>query len=213
MHHGILAHYTMQPLLFGEYIVDDWARISMLFANAGMRMVFTGHYHAQDVVKRTVKPGRSPSFIFDVETGSLVTYPVPYRLVTLDETLSSFRIESRLITQIDYDTEGIPFPQYAQQYLEDGLLVLSQTILVDTFGLDPATAQTCAPDVVKAFEANYVGDEKPDSDTLHTALSYMMMPDSTLKLIGIGILSLWDDLSPADNALAINLTSGMADPR
>ncbi len=79
MHHGVVAHYSMQPLLFAEYLVDDWTRVSRMFADAGMRMVFTGHYHAQDVVKRVVKPGRIPSFIFDVETGSLVTYPVPYR--------------------------------------------------------------------------------------------------------------------------------------
>ncbi|MDO9111820.1 MAG: metallophosphoesterase [Desulfatirhabdiaceae bacterium] len=213
MHHGVVAHYSMQPLLFGQYLVDDWAAVSRLFANAGMRMVFTGHYHAQDVVKRTIRVGTTPSFMFDVETGSLVTYPVPYRLITTDETLSLFNIESRLITQIDYDTGGIPFPQYAQQYLEDGLLVIAQTILVDSFGLDPAEAQAYAPDVIKAFQANYVGDENPDSDTLHTALSYLQMPDPTLKLIGIGIFSLWNDLSPADNNLSINLITGAASPR
>jgi 3',5'-cyclic AMP phosphodiesterase CpdA len=213
MHHGIVAHYTMEPLLFGDYLVDDWARISRLFANASMRMVFTGHYHAQDVVKRTFQPVWPPSFLFDVETGSLVTYPVPYRLITIDETLSLFQIESRLITQIDYDTGGVPFPQYAQQYLEEGLMVLSQSILVDYFGLDPAEAQAYAPDVVKAFEANYVGDENPDSDTLHTALSYLQVPDTAVKLIGIGMLSLWNDLSPADNNLSIDLTTGAANPR
>jgi hypothetical protein len=213
MHHGVMAHYSMQPLLFGQYLVDDWATVSRLFASAGMRMVFTGHYHAQDVVKRTIRVGTTPSFIFDVETGSLVTYPVPYRLIITDESLSLFNIESRLITQIDYDTGGIPFPQYAQQYLEDGLLIIAQSILVDTFGLDPAEAQAYAPDVVKAFQANYVGDENPDSDTLHTALSFLMMPDPTLKLIGIGIFSLWNDLSPADNNLSINLVTGAASPR
>ena len=73
----------MEPLLFSDYLLDDWATVSKLFADAGMRMVFTGHYHAQDVVKRSIKTADTPSFIFDVETGSLVTYPVPYRIVTL----------------------------------------------------------------------------------------------------------------------------------
>jgi hypothetical protein len=213
MHHGVLAHYTMQPLLFGQYLVDDWAMISRRFADAGMRMVFTGHYHAQDVVKHTFKYGWNPSFMFDVETGSLVTYPVPYRVITIDETLSLFQIESRLISQINYDTGGIPFPQYAQQYLEDGLMVIAQTILVDYFGLDPAEAQAYTPDVVKAFQANYVGDEDPDADTLQTALSYMQMPDPAMKLIGIGIFSLWNDLIPADNNLSINLRTGAVNPR
>lgn len=213
MHHGVLAHYTMQPLLFGQYLVDDWAMVSRLFADAGMRMVFTGHYHSQDVVKHTFKHGWNPSFMFDVETGSLVTYPVPYRVITMDETRSLFQIESRLIIQIDYDTGDIPFPQYAQQYLEDGLMVIAQTILVDYFGLDPAEAQIYTPDIVKAFQANYVGDEEPDSDTLQTALLYMQMPDPAMKLIGIGIFSLWNDLTPADNNLSINLRTGAAYPR
>lgn len=213
MHHGVLAHYTMQPLLFGQYLVDDWAMVSRLFAEAGMRMVFTGHYHSQDVVKHTFKHGWNPSFMFDVETGSLVTYPVPYRIISMDETRSLFQIESRLITQIDYDTGGIPFPQYAQQYLEEGLMVIAQTILVDYFGLDPAEAQVYTPDIVKAFQANYVGDEEPDSDTLQTALLYMQMPDPAMKLIGIGIFSLWNDLTPADNNLSINLRTGAAYPR
>jgi hypothetical protein len=213
MHHGIVAHYSMEPLLFGDYLVDDWTNISKLFADAGMRMVFTGHYHAQDAVERTIQRGRTPSFIFDVETGSLVTYPVPYRLITLDETLSAVQIESRLITEIDYDTGGIPFPQYAQQYLEDGLLILSQTILIDYFGLDPAEAAAYSPDIVKAFEANYVGDENPDSETLQTAIGYLQMPDPALKLIGMGLLSLWHDPHPADNNLTLDLKNGWAYPR
>ena len=226
MHHGVVAHYTMQPLLFSEYLVEDWARISGLFANAGMQMVFTGHYHAQDIVKRPIITADTPSFVFDVETGSLVTYPTPYRIVSFfmplypvpyrpdayTHTAPVALIESRHITQIDYDTGGIPFSQYAQQYLEEGLLVLAQTILMDTFGLDPVTAQACAPDVVKAFEAHYVGDENPDSDTLLTAFSYLQMPDTALKLIGIGIFSLWDDLFPADNNLAVHLGTGLTFP-
>ena len=118
-----------------------------------------------------------------------------------------------MLPNIDYDTGGIPFPQYAQQYLEDGLLILAQTILVDTFGLDPADAQTYAPDVVKAFEANYVGDENPDPETLQTAFSYLQMPDPALKLIGMGLLSLWNDLAPVDNNLTINLQTGAASPK
>ncbi|MCX5883482.1 MAG: hypothetical protein NTU74_17315 [Deltaproteobacteria bacterium] len=57
-----------------------------------------------------------------------------------------------------------------------------------------------------------MGDEKPDSDTLQTVLSYLQMPDPTLKLIGIGLLSLWNDPAPVDNNLTINLRTGAAFP-
>lgn len=45
-----------------------------------MNVVFTGHYHAQDI---TMERWDDETFIFDVETGSFVTYPCPLREVKI----------------------------------------------------------------------------------------------------------------------------------
>ena len=83
MHHGILEHFEGQSQLTGlgdEYVVDDWETVSESLAVQGFNLMFTGHYHAQDAVKSNFDDG---SYLFDVETGSLVTYPCPMRFVTI----------------------------------------------------------------------------------------------------------------------------------
>ena len=72
MHHGILEHYDKQSKFFEEYVVEKSGKVSETFARKGLKIMFTGHYHAQDIVFKQFKNG---SFIFDIETGSLVTYP------------------------------------------------------------------------------------------------------------------------------------------
>jgi 3',5'-cyclic AMP phosphodiesterase CpdA len=71
MHHGVMEHYQGQEKYYGEYIVDDYARIARLFAMYHVRMVFTGHYHAQDVTLE--RWTASERVLYDIETGSLVT--------------------------------------------------------------------------------------------------------------------------------------------
>ncbi len=213
MHHGIVAHYSLEPTLFSNFLVEDWEKISKLFADAGMRLVFTGHYHSQDAVKKSFQEGTQPSFIFDVETGSLVEYPVPYRLVTYYASQSIFQIESQLITEIDYDTGGVPFQQYAKTYLENGLMLIARTILMYYFGMDASEAEVYAQNFVDALIANYAGDENPSIETLQAAMGYLQMSEPIMKLIGMGMLSLWNDPLPADNNLYLELKNGLSYPR
>ena len=78
MHHGILEHYAGQSLFFGDYVIQNWPTVSATLAQAGLPLVFTGHYHAQDVTQQTsgLNNENSSPFIFDAETGSLLTYPL-----------------------------------------------------------------------------------------------------------------------------------------
>ena len=54
MPHGMLEHFQGQKLnpVSSNYVVDDWARISSEFAELGMHVVFTGHFHSNDIVSR-----------------------------------------------------------------------------------------------------------------------------------------------------------------
>lgn len=213
MHHGIVEHFSLEAAAFSDYLVDDWQNISKLFADAGLRLVFTGHFHSQDAVKKTVQGGTDPSFIFDVETGSLVTYPVPYRLVTYYDSMSIFQIESGVIKQIDYDTHGIPFQQYAKAYLDKGLTFIVATVFTYYFNMDPTDAETYAEYLVSGMIANYAGDENPSIETLQAAMGFLQMSEPIMKLIGMSMLSLWNDPLPADNNLYLELKNGLSYPR
>eukprot|EP00828_Plagiopyla_frontata_P036735 TRINITY_DN48424_c0_g1_i1.p1 TRINITY_DN48424_c0_g1~~TRINITY_DN48424_c0_g1_i1.p1 ORF type:complete len:430 (-),score=27.00 TRINITY_DN48424_c0_g1_i1:77-1366(-) len=82
MHHGLIPHLEIQEQFFPEYLIKNWKNIAERFADAGMNLVFTGHFHAQDISEYTSENGNK---IWDVQTGSLVTYPVPYRSVLINK--------------------------------------------------------------------------------------------------------------------------------
>lgn len=79
-HHGYIPHFDMEPSLLPMYLVDDYERLSTTFADAGMQYVFTGHMHANDIACITTKNGNT---LYDIETGSMLTYPSPSRTVTI----------------------------------------------------------------------------------------------------------------------------------
>jgi hypothetical protein len=97
MHHGMLEHYDMHATFLGNYVISDWQDISEQLADAGIKVVFTDHSHAQDVTRKITRKG---NVINDVQTGSLVTYPSPYRVVEISdgETLTLMRNTTKYLT-------------------------------------------------------------------------------------------------------------------
>ncbi|MBQ8063960.1 MAG: hypothetical protein IJ230_08510 [Clostridia bacterium] len=78
MHHGTVAHFSQEQTILGEFLVDDFQKVATTLADAGMHYVFTGHFHSQDVSVMTTEKGNT---IYDIETGSSITYPCPMRAV------------------------------------------------------------------------------------------------------------------------------------
>jgi hypothetical protein len=204
MHHGVMEHYQGQSVLFPEYVVKDWQTVSNDLAVAGLQVVFTGHYHANDVTRRELNGG---NFIFDIETGSLVTYPCPYRIVTLKH--DQLKVESRFIEEIDYDTGGKEFPEYAEAYLMEGLTGIAYYMLTTQYGQDPGAATlTYARQLAEAFKAHYAGDENPSADTRYLINAYLQSGSPIGLLLGQYLGTLWTDLAPADTDLTIDLSDG-----
>jgi predicted MPP superfamily phosphohydrolase len=81
MHHGLVEHMPYQSAFFSEYLIDDWKKNAEILADNGLKIVFTGHFHANDITSFTSPAGNT---ITDVETGSLAQYPFPYRLILLE---------------------------------------------------------------------------------------------------------------------------------
>lgn len=90
MHHPLLVHNTTSETEFitdrvqvqsGEngYTTDANNTLVKTLADAGLRWVFTGHMHENDIASYTTASGNT---LYDMETGGLVAYPAPYRMVT-----------------------------------------------------------------------------------------------------------------------------------
>lgn len=201
-HHGILEHYTGQSQAFADYVIDDWQNLSQSFAEAGLGLMFTGHYHSSDITEKTWEA--SGATLYDVETGSLVTSPCPYRIVTLHGG-NAAQIETRHIEEIPYDTGGVAFPVYARNFLYQGLLGIAQYTLKVQYGLPDAQVTALAPLVADAFAAHYTGDEYPDAATLGLIQQFLATPDPTVQFLGQNLYALWTDLAPTDNRALLSL--------
>lgn len=93
-HHGIAPHYSMEPRVMGEYLVDDYQRIASAYADAGISCVLTGHMHANDVMSLTSAAGNT---IYDIETCATSTYPSETRQGTVELSRSGATLNVDLL--------------------------------------------------------------------------------------------------------------------
>jgi 3',5'-cyclic AMP phosphodiesterase CpdA len=197
MHHGVVEHFAGQEKDFSRYLVRDWRQASDMLASYGVRAVFTGHFHAQDIAVRHSAGGRA---IYDIETGSLVTFPDPIRMVAIEADTQRMRIESSFIG-------GASFRDYSKDFVESG----TRRIVVRTmksYGISGEEASVLASQVTDAFAAHFRGDE-------HFTGTEMIRTRGLGPLAGIVvglrkdlIASLWSDPEPPDNDLVIDLSTG-----
>lgn len=92
-HHGLIPHFGMEPEILPMYLVNDYERLAQVYADAGMQYVFTGHMHANDIAEMTTEAGNT---LYDIETGSVVTYPSPARCVTLTRTIENGTVKETM---------------------------------------------------------------------------------------------------------------------
>ena len=206
MHHGLLEHFQGQKSLFSEYVLDGYTTVAPLFASLGMKAVFTGHFHANDIVSGTFA-GKT---IYDIETGSTVTWPCPFRVMELDAQ-GTLSVATHTIEAIAYELGSAPdFETYAYDYLKNGMLGISAGMLQYQFGLDAGTAAYLAPSVTEALIAHYAGDESFAAATPTTQAivgSMLGSPDPLTRQLGGGIYSILTDLTPADNSASLDLST------
>lgn len=201
MHHGMNPDFAAQPLLFPEYLVNDWPVVNLTLAGAGLRVIFTGHYHAQDTSYFFDANGVRMSPLCDVGTSSLAAYPCGYRVVTmLDGGL--MRVESRRVTEINADTGGMTFQEYAEADVRERTLGIAKRRLLADFGLGPDQAELVAPLVVDAVVAGYEGDEAPDAQT-REIIDSLVKSDEPLHTLGLLLYALWTDLPVEDNDVVV----------
>lgn len=96
-HHGFVPHFSMEPDLMKMYLVEDYANIAAQLADAGLEVIFTGHMHANDIAAMTTENGNT---LYDIETGSNLTYPSPMRFAQLREVADSLVLSVSTLNHI-----------------------------------------------------------------------------------------------------------------
>jgi len=194
MHHGILEHYAGQDNI--ESLISNAQDNAIALMDAGIRLIFTGHYHANDIVAYT-NDGKT---LYDIQTGSLVTPPIPFRMMELEDNF--IKIQTRRVTSIDAELPGgMDFLEYCDVNITSRMDGFYSYYLHVLFGLPEEYAAYFAPYVTRAYKAYFAGDEKmPPSEKKELDA----MPESFRPLVDI-VESVWTDLDPSDNKIHIQL--------
>jgi hypothetical protein len=201
MHHNIVQHFTNQKMIFGEYVIDDWDNISTQLAELGLKAIFTGHFHAQDIVRKTTATGKQ---LFDIETGSVVTWPCPYRICTL-QTDSTLVITGKKVEEIDYNTGTMTFQEYGLHELEIGLPPTIIYLLTSPpYNISQSLAETVEPAFTETLIAHYNGNE--GSPSANTQWIMFLLNLSGYGYITQALQSVWDDMAPNDWNTTIDLS-------
>lgn len=100
-HHNIVQHYDAQGILQGDYIVEDYEKVSKRLMSHGIHMAFTGHTHLQDIAQyRVIADNAQLDSLVDVATGSVISYPNPWRTIKVNNEFTEWQINTEYVTAI-----------------------------------------------------------------------------------------------------------------
>lgn len=113
MHHNLIDHMPLQSIFSKNFIVKFHLTTADLFANWGIKLVFTGHEHCSDVSTYTSSLGNT---IYDFATTSLTMYPLQYRTFKITE--DEIKYEAQTVDKIDTDSLTAAIDGYSQEQID-----------------------------------------------------------------------------------------------
>lgn len=82
IHHNVIEHLPRQSHheLGKRYMLANAADLKQILRKHGVKLIFTGHLHVQDIAES--------EGLTEITTGSIVSFPHPYRIIDLDYSSS-----------------------------------------------------------------------------------------------------------------------------
>jgi 3',5'-cyclic AMP phosphodiesterase CpdA len=194
MHHGMMEVCTGQETFYKGYVIDDREACADALTDAGLRAIFTGHFHSNDITMR--KKGENT--LFDIKTGSLLTPPSPYRIINMDPNYMN--INTYHITSIDAAIPGgADFVSYSTEYLFKNMTRLMTGLFMSpSYNMPQETAVTLAPHFAKGLGVLYASDGQLSAEE---EVFVNGLP-TQLKTV---IISFYTDLPPNDLQYVVDM--------
>jgi 3',5'-cyclic AMP phosphodiesterase CpdA len=142
VHHNIVEHLPNQSShgMASRYMAENAPQLLKILQRYGVKLIFTGHLHVQDIACQ--------NGTYDITTGSLASYPHPYRIIDFSEDISGqqqLKIRSHRV-------ESVPeFPQlqsYSRKWMSDrSFPFLVRLLTLPPLNLPVAQAEELAPNL------------------------------------------------------------------
>ncbi|MEJ5307417.1 MAG: metallophosphoesterase [candidate division WOR-3 bacterium] len=194
IHHNLIEHFSGQKKGYPEYVLENNEQVLKILNRYDVKLIFTGHFHANDIAKKKMKNG----YIFEIETGSPVTFPSPYRVVEISN--DSF-VKSKTFSLL----KSPELYTYSKEYTENGIYKIAYKI-IKSFQISDKESDILAKKISFSMISHYQGDETLPEKFFDTK-------DFSLKSKFIMFLKrdMFKNLlvdTTSDNNVQINLFSG-----
>ena len=97
MHHPLFPHIYGVDVFIDTYTVGDYENVRNKLINAGVNVILTGHFHASDIAKDWNNDANK--VIYDINTGSLISYPCDYRMLTLSADMMTLEVTTASLVE------------------------------------------------------------------------------------------------------------------
>lgn len=112
-HHPCLPPSPIYPVFSPRELLANGGDVARLLADSGVRFLFTGHTHMQNISSYESPRGNR---LFEINTASLIGYPSPIRKMTLDG--QSMKIETMHIENPAFALGGKPYLTYSRDHFD-----------------------------------------------------------------------------------------------
>ncbi|MEH1929562.1 metallophosphoesterase family protein [Nostoc sp.] len=126
VHHNVVEHLPNQSShpLANRYMLANSAELLQLLRRYGVKLVFTGHLHIQDIAYS--------DGVYDITTGSLVSYPHPYRVLEFHRDKEGKESLQILSHRVESVPEFPDLQQSSRQWMGDRSFPFLIKLLTDS---------------------------------------------------------------------------------
>ena len=206
MHHPLEPHFLEADKFINTVAVTDYENVRNQLADAGISILFTGHFHTSDILKDY--NADITKEIYDISTGSLASFPCDYRILTLDWKNSQLDIETAHISELPGHDR---FAAKAEQRLKASIK--------NAIASQGGAYSIVAEDAAKAYIEHAKGNEHESAEAqsiLSTLLGYAslakmlhLLDDAKIKQLENMAHSMLEDLSNYGDAQRENRTNDL----
>ena len=206
MHHPLEPHFLEADKFINTVAVTDYENVRNQLADAGISILFTGHFHTSDILKDY--NADITKEIYDISTGSLASFPCDYRILTLDWKNSQLDIETAHISELPGHNN---FAATAEQRLKASIK--------NAIASQGGAYSYVAEDAAKAYIEHAKGNEHESAEAqsiLSTLLGYAslakmlhLLDDAKIKQLENMAHSMLEDLSNYGDAQRENRTNDL----
>ena len=104
MHHPLFPHIEGADMFISTYTVDNYQTVRNALIDAGVNVILTGHFHTSDIAYDWNDDANNG--IYDINTGSLISYPCDYRMLTLSADKTTLEVATESLTPTGWTAEA-----------------------------------------------------------------------------------------------------------